>query len=272
MFTEVIWHCRDILRRLEAQRTVPPEDLDGINQGVSYGEERAWRRRVEDLILTFGEQATWRYRTIQDVQTREIEEDVGDELSRWIRGFQRTLTYLEELQSRWETTEQVEVRAAEEHEQTQKLANELVNELSGDVHDTKYDVALSFAGEDRAIAEELAILLRKGGVRVFYDEYETATLWGKDLYQHLSDVYQRQAKYCVMIVSRHYRDKLWTKHEQRAAQARAFSERREYILPIRLDDTELSGLPPTIGYIDIRRVSVQSIAQLLGDKLREVGC
>lgn len=259
------------MRRLEAQRALSSGNPDGVNQGVSYGEGRAWRRQVEDLISTFDEQAMRRYMIIQDVQTREIKEDVGDELSRWIRGFQRTLTYLEELQGRWETTEQVAARSTEQREWTQKLANELVDELSEDVRDTKYDVALSFAGEDRAIAEELAMLLREGGISVFYDEHETATLWGKDLYQHLSDVYQRQAKYCIMIVSRHYRDKLWTKHEQRAAQARAFSERREYILPIRLDDTELPGLSPTIGYIDIRRVGVQSIAQLLGDKLREVG-
>jgi hypothetical protein len=45
-----------------------------------------------------------------------------------------------------------------------------------------YDLALSFAGEDRPVAESLAGLLRDDGVRVFYDAYEKAALWGKDLY------------------------------------------------------------------------------------------
>ena len=35
----------------------------------------------------------------------------------------------------------------------------------------EYDVALSFAGEDRAHAEALASSLRDNGARVFYDEF-----------------------------------------------------------------------------------------------------
>jgi len=56
----------------------------------------------------------------------------------------------------------------------------------------EYDVALSFAGEDRALARELAALLRDAGFKVFYDEYEQATLWGKNLYDHLTDVYSKR--------------------------------------------------------------------------------
>ena len=65
----------------------------------------------------------------------------------------------------------------------------------------KYDVALSFAGEDRKYAEELAELLQSGGYSSFYDKYERTRLWGKDLYQHLSSVYKVQARYCVMFLS-----------------------------------------------------------------------
>ena len=31
-------------------------------------------------------------------------------------------------------------------------------------------------------------------MRVFYDEYERAELWGKDLYSHLDEVYRRSAR------------------------------------------------------------------------------
>ena len=58
-----------------------------------------------------------------------------------------------------------------------------------------YDVAISFSGEQREQAEAIAARLRAAGLKVFYDEYEKATLWGKDLYEHLATIYQNQAKY-----------------------------------------------------------------------------
>ncbi len=93
----------------------------------------------------------------------------------------------------------------------------------------EFDVALSFAGEDRDFVSQLANALRRRGVKVFYDRYEKHTLWGKNLYTHLSEVYQSKARYCVMFLSQYYAMKLWTNHEREAAQARAFLEHEEYI-------------------------------------------
>src|SRR5437762_8536234 len=125
-----------------------------------------------------------------------------------------------------------------------------------DSTDVDYDIAFSFAGEDRAVVEELVAMLTEKGVRVFYDTYEKAALWGKDLYQHLQNVYRDRAHYCVVIVSAAYAKKLWTRHELKQAQARAFKENSEYILPVRLDDTEIPGLNATTGYIDLRKHTV----------------
>ena len=66
-----------------------------------------------------------------------------------------------------------------------------------------YDICLSFAGEDRVYVNALAKLLQSAGVRTFYDEFEKADLWGKNLYSHLHDIYQNQATYCVIFVSKH---------------------------------------------------------------------
>ena len=131
----------------------------------------------------------------------------------------------------------------------------------------KYDVTLSFAGEDRHYAEKLANLLKSEGYSVFYDDYEKAELWGKNLYDHFSSVYKDQARYCVMFLSKHYARKLWTKHERQSAQARAFEESKEYILPIRLDDTEIPGILGTLGYLDLRSMSIEEIYQTLVEKL-----
>lgn len=133
----------------------------------------------------------------------------------------------------------------------------------------EYAVALSFAGEDRQKAKELADLLESGGYRVFYDEYEQATLWGKNIYEHLSSIYKDKARYCVMFLSQHYAQKLWPNHERQSAQARAFEENQEYILPIRLDDTEIPGVLSTVGYLDLRSMTVEDIYRALVKKLSE---
>jgi hypothetical protein len=130
-----------------------------------------------------------------------------------------------------------------------------------------FDVALSYAGEDRAHAEAIAAGLKAHGIRVFYDVYEQGALWGRNLYEHLHEVYSGRARYCVMLLSRSYATKLWTNHERQAAQARAFQERgRAYILPVRIDDTSIPGMPETIGYVPIS-LGTDRIVALLLEKL-----
>lgn len=132
-----------------------------------------------------------------------------------------------------------------------------------------YDVALSFAGEQRDLVEAIAKCLKEEHqVSVFYDKYEKAALWGKDLYEHLSDVYQNQARFCIMFVSKEYAEKVWTTHERKSAQARAFRERgNEYILPVKFDDTDIPGLPSTTGYLNFADEGVSGVCQTILDKL-----
>jgi hypothetical protein len=136
--------------------------------------------------------------------------------------------------------------------------------------DFEYDVALSFAGEDRDYVQQVAEALREKGVRVFYDKYEQAALWGKDLYAFLGDVYQRKARLCLMFVSSSYALKAWTSHERKAAQARALIEATEYILPVRLDDSEVPGLNSTVGYVAAKEYTPESLAALVSEKLRQI--
>lgn len=131
----------------------------------------------------------------------------------------------------------------------------------------QFDVALSFAGENRPYVEKVAAHLKATGVKVFYDDYETAELWGKDLYVHLSEVYSKKARFCVVFISEHYAKKAWTNHERKAAQARAFQEQREYILPARFDDTEISGINETVGYVDLRTLTPENLVSLIRQKL-----
>ena len=136
----------------------------------------------------------------------------------------------------------------------------------------KYHVALSFADEDRKYVEVVATKLRDSGVVVFYDKFEETTLWGKDLYSYLSNIYQNRALYTIIFVSKAYEEKHWPNLERRAAQARAISESREYILPAIFDDTvEIPGLLRTTGYIDLKGLNPEEFADKILKKLRDDG-
>jgi hypothetical protein len=131
----------------------------------------------------------------------------------------------------------------------------------------EYDVAISFSGEDRDFAQNLAAVLKSRGVRVFYDDYMRPSLWGKNLYTTLYDIYAKKCRFCIILVSRAYKDKMWTNHERVAAQARALEMREdEYILPILLEDVTIPGLPPTVAYVSAQ-LGIDEIANLFVRKL-----
>ena len=131
----------------------------------------------------------------------------------------------------------------------------------------EYDVCLSFAGEQRSYVERFATILGEHNIRVFYDRHEQADLWGKDLYEHLDDVYRKRARFCVIFISADYARNVWPNHERKSAQARAVEAASEYLLPARFDDTEIPGIRPTVGYIDLRVTGPEELAALTIRKL-----
>jgi hypothetical protein len=133
--------------------------------------------------------------------------------------------------------------------------------------ETEFDVALSYASEDREYVNTVAGVLQQRGVKVFYDQYETATLWGKNLYDHLRSVYGEKSRYTVMFISESYKNKNWTNFERETAQARAFADNREYILPVRFDDTKLPGMLDTTAYVSAQQLSPTELAELIIKKL-----
>lgn len=66
---------------------------------------------------------------------------------------------------------------------------------------SSFDVAISFAGSERGLAEKLATILQSAGFAVFYDNFYPEHLWGKDLAAFLDEIYRKRAKYCVVFIS-----------------------------------------------------------------------
>ena len=94
-------------------------------------------------------------------------------------------------------------------------------------------------------------------------------MWGADLYVLLDDVYRKRSRYAVLFVSRHYVRNPWTDLERQSIQARALEEEMPYVLPVKLDDSELAGLRPTTGYVDARIISVDALVEVIVAKVRE---
>lgn len=133
----------------------------------------------------------------------------------------------------------------------------------------EYDVAISYAGEDRALADELTNLLMNRGMKVFQDEYrpEAAAAW-KDMVDHLVNLYARKAQYCLLLISEHYPLTAWTESERTEARERSFREAERYILPILLDDKAIPGLGASNAW-DLRQHAREEIVDVVERKLME---
>jgi hypothetical protein len=131
----------------------------------------------------------------------------------------------------------------------------------------KYDVALSFAEEDRSFVNDVAEYLRQHDIRFFYDDDKRIETWGINLYTYLDEVYREEATYCVLFISRYYKEKRWTNHERVRAQARAFYENQEYVLPFKFDNTEIEELQDSIAYLTVERYNAAQLAQAIVDKV-----
>ena len=133
---------------------------------------------------------------------------------------------------------------------------------------TIYDFAISFAGPDREYAKALALKLQLRGASVFYDTFETDSLWGTDLVENLMAVYKDRAHFCIMLISKPYIQRMWPRLELRSAQARALTSEREYILPIKLErNVDVPGLLETLGSIDASELDIDTIAGIAMRKL-----
>lgn len=131
----------------------------------------------------------------------------------------------------------------------------------------EHDIALSFAGEDRSVARGIGERLRQVGVRVFYDEFYKPELWGRNLSQEFRRRYGPSSRFVLPFISRHYAIKDWTDFEFTIAQEEARRRSREFILPVRLDDTVIVGLRSDVAYLDFRREEVDGIVSTILKKL-----
>lgn len=132
----------------------------------------------------------------------------------------------------------------------------------------EFDVLLSFAGTERHYARAIHDIATANGLRVFLDEEFQHEIWGRNLVEYLDQTYRERGQFVLALLSQAYREKAFTKVERRAAFDRMINESAEYLLPVKVDDSWIDGLPKATAYVDLRTAGVLGICKLLLKKIR----
>lgn len=134
----------------------------------------------------------------------------------------------------------------------------------------RYDFCLSFAGEDREFATRINRELRRKRYRTFFDQNQEAQtrLLGRHGPDILHEVFYRESQLCLLFISQSYKKNVWPSFERKSIQQRQLEQGDGYIIPIRLDETELPGFHTTTGYLK-RQQGTPFIVRNVIDKLKE---
>jgi TIR domain len=125
----------------------------------------------------------------------------------------------------------------------------------------EFDFAVSYASPDAEFVSEVVQSMKGRGLRVFFAPDEQAQIIGGNLIDFLTEVYLKKARYCLVFISRHYVERVFPNRVERpAAQARAIEQSERYIIPVRIDDTEIPGITQFVAYA--RNDSPTQIADL----------
>ena len=109
--------------------------------------------------------------------------------------------------------------------------------------DHEFEVALSFAGENRQLAQYIYEGLTTLDVTVFYDEMFEANYLGKAWSQQFKEIFGKKSRFVVCILDNHHSTKIWPTFEREVFAPRIVDES---VIPIFLDATKFVGIPQDI--------------------------
>lgn len=126
------------------------------------------------------------------------------------------------------------------------------------VKEYQFDFAISFAGENRALAKLIADQLDLCDCAVFYDEYFEANYLGKAWHKSFTEIFGERSRFVVCLLDKHHVEKIWPTFERECFSPRVTEGA---VIPIYLDDTPVPGIPRDIVGIPFKNYSA------LGDDL-----
>ena len=116
--------------------------------------------------------------------------------------------------------------------------------------DFEFDFAISFAGEDRDLARQIAVQLGLLDAHVFFDEHFEANFLGGAWSKQFERIFGRDSRLVICILDKPYREKIWPTFERECFLPRVGAAE---VIPIFLDDTPFVGIPKDIVGIKFTR-------------------
>lgn len=116
----------------------------------------------------------------------------------------------------------------------------------------KYDIAISFAEEDRDIATLLDRVFQSGRLKrikpFYYPKYEKELI-GENLDVLLPKIYGWEAEFALIILSKNYLLKKYCQIELEAIKKRRALQEERYVFVIRKDDTPIEAIGFPEGFV-----------------------
>ena len=133
----------------------------------------------------------------------------------------------------------------------------------------RYDVAMSFAGPDRAVAQRLWEILTERQLAVFYDQNEQFRIIAQNVEDYLTPIYNSDSCFVVVLLSKSYPARIWTKFESKQFKKRF---KKGGVIPIWFRDYPPSPLDESnnIGGLAFDpSVDMESQVQAIADVLAQ---
>jgi hypothetical protein len=134
-----------------------------------------------------------------------------------------------------------------------------------------YDIAVSFAGAQRALVEPIVRACQALGLKVFYDKDNTVEFWGHNFITGMRAIYGgTRARYFVPFLSKEYLASAYPMDEFNTAMRRAIEISADnYILPIVVGSVQVPAelLSPSIGFLRLEDYSVDQLTRIIANRV-----
>lgn len=115
----------------------------------------------------------------------------------------------------------------------------------------KYEIAVSYASEQRYYVEQFVNYFKQMKIAIYYDKDEQSQMLGTLLHEKLQEIYTEDTKYRVIFLSKNYINKPITKMESEYILAdNVYNKHKLYIF--KFDDTTLPGLNINFVYSTLK--------------------
>ncbi len=130
-------------------------------------------------------------------------------------------------------------------------------------HKPQFDFALSFAGAQRSLAEDIRNRLLERKYSVFYDRDYEHEMIGRNGAEYLRNIYSRQSKYCIVLISKEYDKSQWASLEKEAIEGRELRGEQGVLIPVKTSEHSPEWLPETRIYFDLNSRSLEEFTSIL---------